>query len=147
VSELSYRLVRGHRCYAPDADHAEVARWLRAEAKQGFIRGWGSLSFDYRNRCTCGVNLPQAPNSVSLILTRDRVPGEPMGWHLSICCVTSSGYRGYQPAEGEHWAELIFGRYRSLLTEEAGRKGAHHFRLQCDWGDRVDEAVTLKVLD
>jgi hypothetical protein len=140
----------GHRCYTSDTDHAVVARWLRERAMTGFVRGMDVSSLQYRNACTCGVNLPKRDDSVSLILTRDMVPGEPTGWHFSICCVTSSGYRGYQPAEGEHWAGLIFGPLRSrvhdlgALTPIGAVKHVHHFRLDCDWNNTSDPAVALE---
>jgi hypothetical protein len=151
-SELSYRIVRGHRCYPPATDHARIASWLRACARTGFVRGMALQSQQYRDRCTCGVNLPEATNSVSLILTRDFIL-DLTGWHFSICCVTSTGYRGYQTSEGEHWIGLIFGRHKSRLIEtdassEIGEaKDVRHFFLACDWRDGTDPAVTLEELD
>ena len=155
---MSYRTVHmpqgvGIRCFRPDEEHAQVARYLRIQARSGFLKGIDQTSLLYRVRCTCGVNLPEAPNSVTLILTRDAIPGEPTGWHLSVCCVTSAGFRGYQPSEGEHWADLVFGKYRSArvasLPDSAasppGReKGVRHFRLDCDWADGADPAVSLE---
>jgi hypothetical protein len=153
VTARSYAEFWNHRLFPPETDHAEVGRWLRAQAKTGFVRELSESTFQYRNRCTCGVNLPVCPNSVSLILTRDFVPTEPSHWHFSICCVTSSGYRGYQKSEGDHWADLIFGPYRNrvidggALTGVGQEKDVHHFRLDCDWSDRADPAVTLEGLD
>lgn len=148
-----FHLFGGHRCFYPDVDHAAVARWLRAQAKTGFVYRYDPAGLVYRDQCTCGVNLPEADHSVSLMFTRDCIAGELTGWHLSVCCVTRSGYRGYQPAEGGHWAELVFGFYRSRLVEfdamssMGQRKAVHHFRLDCDWNVRTDPAVTLEGLD
>jgi hypothetical protein len=100
------------RCFDPDYDHAAVGRWLRLQALKGFQRGADEHSRRYTDRCACGVNLPEYPNSVSLILTRDMVPEFAFGWHLSVCCVTESSFRGFVPAEAAHWIEIIFGRCR-----------------------------------
>ena len=149
MAQTAFRMLGPHRCYFPDSDHAEIARWLRMQAKTGMCTGANRQTVDYRNSCTCGINLPERDNSTSVILTRDCIPGEPTGWHISICCVTTNGYRGYQAAEGEHWADLLFGAYRGLLVElgplsGVGRsKDVQHFRLDCDWRDRNNPVVTL----
>lgn len=142
------------RRFDPGYDHAAVARWLRQNAMKGFNRGLDDHSMRYMDGCSCGVNL-EFPNSVSLIFTRDMIPPEPNAWHLSVCCVTPKGYREYVPEEGEHWVELMFGHYRGRailrpLEERSPmgvQKDVRHWRLDCDWTDRADPAVTLEGLD
>jgi hypothetical protein len=152
---MTYRTVAhpsgiGIRCFYPDVDHVEVARYLREQAASGFLRGIDQSSLLYRMRCTCGVNLSERNNSVSLIFTRDAIPTEPSGWHLSVCCVTPTGFRAYEAVEGEHWADLVFGKYRAhrvtvFAPSNVGEaKGVHHFRLDCDWGNESDPAVRLE---
>lgn len=143
------------RIFQPDYDHAAVARWMRSQAMSGFMRGPDSATARYVERCITGVNLFPKPNSVTLILTRDAVPGNRIGWHFSICCVTDKGYRGYQADECEHWLELIFGPHRGRVTanplKERGPAGilkdVRHFMLECDWKNSSDPVVTLSSWD
>jgi hypothetical protein len=143
------------RCFDPDYDHAAVGRWLRQQAMKGFQRGGDDYSRRYTNACACGVNLPEFPNSVSLILTRDMVPGCAIGWHLSVCCVTDRGYRGFVPAEGAHWIDIVFGPYRGRAvpqpiedrTAPGIEKDVRHWVVQVDWDNRKDPAVLLEGLD
>jgi hypothetical protein len=136
------------RLFLHNYDHKAVARWLRLEAMKGFQRGDDPVSVRYVEACTCGVNLPECPKSVSLILTRDAVPDCVIGWHLSICCVTNRGYRGYVPEEGEYWIRTIFGAYADRAVTQplddrsvVGRaKDLRHFIIECDW--RADDPVT-----
>lgn len=150
---ISFKMQSGRRCYTPDSDHAEIAKWLRSQATTGFCKDPGLATWSYGYSCSCGVNLALAPNSTSLILTRDDVDGEPKGWHLSVCCVTDSGYRNYSPLEGEHWRKLVFGEYASRVVEDAPEtsigqsRGVRHFRLACDWEDQSDPATTLRGLE
>lgn len=140
------------RAFDPDYDHQAIARHLRREAMKGFQRGDDPSTARYVAACTCGVNLPKAPDSVSLILTRDANPGCLIGWHLSVCCVTDKGYRGYVPEEGAYWLRTIFGPYADRAVEQPledrGRfgveKDVRHFVIECDWTDRKDPAVNLE---
>ena len=126
-------------------------------AKKGFQRGDDDYSRRYTESCTCGVNLPEYPNSVSLILTRDMLPPTfASGWHLSISCVTEDGYRGYVPAEGEYWRRIIFGAYREYAipqslaerTRLGIQKDVRHWLIECDWGaTQYDPVVVLEGLD
>ena len=138
------------RIFLPDYNHEAVARHLRREALKGFQRSDDPISLAYVTACTCGVNLMPPPNSVSLILTRDNNPDCVIGWHLSVCCVTDRGYRGYVEAEGLHWLNLIFGCYaaRAVATPLEDRtpfgveKDVHHFVIECDWAS-TDPVVYL----
>jgi hypothetical protein len=142
------------RLFFHNTDHAEVGRYLRAAAKKGFQKGLSSKSKFYVETCTCGVNLPEYPKSISLTLTRDSNPEFSIGWHLSVCCVTDTGYRGYVPEEGEHWKEVIFGLYSARAIaqplEDRGpigiEKDVHHWILECDWSNKNDPAVELEFL-
>lgn len=143
------------RVFDPDYDHVAIGRWLRRNAMKGFQRGIDDYSRRYTQSCTCGVNLAEPPKSVSLVLTRDMVPECPFGWHLSLCCVTSKGYRGFVPEEGAHWLEILFGPYRGRaapqpLTERSSSgvdRDVRHWVVECDWNDRKDPAVNLEGLD
>jgi hypothetical protein len=143
-----------HRLFPPDYNHEAVGRWLRRQAKSGFQRDDSPSTHRYVDSCTCGVNLPECPNTVSLILTRDLNPDCVIGWHLSLCCVTNRGYRGYQPAEGEHWLGIIFGKYSARAipqpladrTQIGTEKDVRHWVIECDWKDSNDPAVTLEGL-
>lgn len=143
------------RLYKPGCNHADVGRWLRMEARKGFQRGHDDYSRRYTAACTCGVNLPEHPKSVSLILTRDMVPECLIGWHLSICCVTDRGYRGFDPKEGEHWLDVLFGSFASRAALQpiedrssfGVRKDVRHWVVECDWNNRADPAVNLDGLD
>jgi hypothetical protein len=147
--------VGAHRLFYPDYSHMAVARWLRCQARTGFQRGGDEHTMKYVARCTCGVNLPVCPNSVSLILTRDMTPGCTFGWHFSICCVHSTGYRGYVSEEGEHWLEMIFGKYKHLaamqpLTDRSSigvAKDLRNWILEVDWKDRTNPAVDLEACE
>jgi hypothetical protein len=142
------------RIFPPDYDNAAVARYLRDQASRGFLRGLAGndqANARYPRQCSAGVNLPTAPNSVSLTLTRDYFGSGADGWHLSIACVTSSSYRHYVLEEVDPWVDLIFGPYRSRVLDVTAEvrssigalKDVRHFRLPCDWRDRGDPAVTL----
>jgi len=141
------------RTFPPDYDHAAVAQFLRREAKKGFQRGDDPISRRYVEACNCGVNLFNAPDSVSLTLTRDFVLDYKIGWHLSVCCVTSSAFRGYVPEEGEYWKLLVFGWYSSLAVEQplaertplGVQKDVRHWLIECDWGSSLP-VVTLEGL-
>jgi hypothetical protein len=143
------------RLFLPDYDHAAVARWLRREAMKGFQRGDDPSTWRYVEACTCGVNLLPAPNSVSLIFTRDSNPDCKVGWHLSVCCVTHKAYRGYVPAEGEHWRQLVFGKYAPLAVEQplterspyGVKKDVRHFIIECVWADHKNPVVTLEGIE
>jgi hypothetical protein len=143
------------RLFDPSYDHAAIARFLRRQAGKGLQRGKDPVSVRYVEDCTCGVNLPEFPKSVSLILTRDAAPGCVFGWHLSICCVTNKGYRGYAPDEGARWVNLIFGRRAHLAVEQPLKdrsrfgveKDVRHFVVECDWSDFTDPAVNLEGLE
>lgn len=143
------------RIFEPGHDAMAVARWLRGEAMKGFQRGDDDISRRYVKACTCGVNLAVCPNSVSLILTRDAAPDCVNGWHLSICCVTNTGYRGYVPEEGEHWLNAIFGDYAARAVEQplaergplGKSKDIRHFVIECDWNDATAPAVRLRASD
>lgn len=140
-----------HRLFDPSYDHASVAQWLRRQAMKGFQRGDDEYTWRYVDSCTCGVNLPEAPNSVSLIFTRDMNPDCAIGWHLSVCCVTNSGYRGFAPDEGQHWVDLLFGPFAHLARPQplsdrsrfGVEKDVRHWVLPVDWADRSDPAVDL----
>jgi len=139
------------RCFAPDYGHAAVVRWMIREAMKGFQRGDDPSTWRYVDACSCGVNLPEYPKSVSLILTRDANPDCISGWHLSVCCVTDRGYRGYVPEEGAYWLRIIFGPHADRAVEQpledrsrfGIEKDVRHFVLECDWADRSDPAVNL----
>jgi hypothetical protein len=143
------------RRFDPGYDHAAIGRWLRQQASKGFQRGSDDYSRRYCDSCNCGVNLPDYPNTTSLLLTRDMVPDFEVGWHLSVCCVTLLSFRGFVPAEGEHWLEIIFGSYRERAivqplkdrTRFGIEKDVRHWVLPVDWTDRGDPAVTLEGLD
>ena len=143
------------RLFKPDYDHVQIARWLRMSARKGFQRGDDEYSRRYTDSCTCGVNLPEFPNSVSLILTRDMVPDCLIGWHLSICCVTDCGYRGFVPAEGNHWLKVVFGSYRDRAAPQpledrstfGVTKDVRHWIVEVDWASRTDLAVALEGVD
>ena len=94
-------MIKG-RIFAPDYDHAKIARWLREYAMRGFLRPPGNEQANarYLQQCSAGVNLPTVPNSVSLTLTRD-FGSDVDGWHLSIACVTNTGYRPHVHEEGD----------------------------------------------
>jgi len=136
------------RRFHHDYNHELVARWLRAEAMKGFQRGDGDdpISARYVEACACTVSLPEFPNSISLILTCDVNPGYLISWHLSVCCVTETGYHGYVPEEGEYWCRLIFGAFadravmRPLSERSAAgvEKDVRHFVIvgACDWADQ-----------
>ena len=163
--KLSEEMIKG-RIFASDYDHAAVARWLRKQAGRGFLRGHGNEQANerYAQQCSARVELPTAPNSVSLILTRDYFATSVDGWHLTIACVTtSSGFRPYVPEEGDLWLDLIFGPYRGRAIDETADirsivgamkgvrnfrlgalKGLRNFRLPVNWSDRSDPAVTLE---
>lgn len=146
---------RKPRCFDVDYDHAAVARWLRLQAKKGFQRADDETTQRYVTSCSCGVNLHPAPYSVSLILTRDLNPDCVIGWHLSVCCVTDRGYRGYSEEEGAHWLGVVFGKYASRAVaqplEDRGpfgkEKDVRHWVIECDWADRSDSVVSLEGLD
>ncbi len=139
------------RLFQPDYAHEGVARWLRIQAMKGFQRGDDPASVSYVGACTCGVNLPDYPESVSLILTRDSNPDCKIGWHLSICCVTDQGYRGYVSQEGAHWVAMAFGHYAGRAVEQpledrskfGIEKDVRHFVIECDWADSRDPVVNL----
>lgn len=139
------------RKFDPEYSHDAVARWLRMEAMKGFQRGDDPTTWRYVDSCSCGVNLPEYPKSVSLILTRDAAPESMHGWHLSVCCVTDKGYRGYVPEEGAYWVRVIFGPYAERAVEQpledrtrfGIEKDVRHFLIECDWTDRNDPAVHL----
>ncbi len=142
------------RIFAPTYDHAAVAHHLRREALKGFQRGDDPSTWRYVRACSCGVNLPEYPKSVSLIFTRDANPDCKVGWHLSVCCVTGNGYRGYVPAEGAHWVRTIFGIYAPHAIEQpleerspfGVRKDVRHWIIECDWADRKNPIVNLEGL-
>jgi hypothetical protein len=131
------------RKFDPDYSHEAVARHLRREAMKGFQRGDDPVSVAYVLACRCGVNLMPPPNSVSLILTRDSNPDCVIGWHLSVCCVTDRGYRGYVEEEGQHWLGLTFGHYAHRAVPQplndrtpAGiEKDVRHFVIECNWSE------------
>jgi len=143
------------RIFNPDYDHRAVGRWLRRQALKGFQRGGDAASGRYVESCTCGVNLADAPNSVSLIFTRDLVPECLIGWHLSVCCVTDKGYRGFSVAEGAHWRSILFGCFADLAIEQPvcdrsqiGRdKDVRHFIAECDWSVHSDPLVSLELVE
>ena len=143
------------RIFLPDYNHEAIACFLRREAFKGFQRGEDDASRRYTEACIVGVNLPEHPNSVSLVLTRDMVPGCLVGWHLSICCVTERGYRGYASEEGEYWKRLIFGPHADRALERPLEERTHwgiekdvrHFILECDWSNHQDPACGLAGLE
>lgn len=73
-----------------------------------------------------------------------------MGWHLSVCCVTDKGYRGYVPEEGAYWARMIFGPWAHRAVEQplesrspfGVEKDVRHFLIECDWNDKTDPVVS-----
>jgi len=142
------------RIFPVEYDHAAVVRYLRRQAMKGFQRDDSPATDRYVKACSCGVSVLPEPNSVSLIFTRDNVPGCRIGWHLSLCCVTDKRYRGYVPKEGEYWRRLIFGRYaeRAVMAPLDERstfgvqKDVRHWHLPCAWTDRHDPAVNLEDL-
>lgn len=142
------------RLFSSDHDHAAIGRFLRQQAMKGFQRGEDDYSRRYTLACNARVNLPEYPNSVSLMLTRDMVPEHEWGWHFSICCVTETAYRGYVPAEGEHWLDIVFGKYAAHAIPQplsdrsrfGVEKDVRHWVLVCDWSIRADPAVTLEGL-
>ena len=142
---------RFHRYFPPLWDEESIARWLRRQAMRGFQRADDEHTGRYVMSCGCGVNLPEYPNSIGLILTRDINPDCLIGWHLSVCCVTYKGYRGYVPAEGEHWRQRIFGHYAELAIpqpledrSEFGReKDVRHWIIECDFADQSNPVASL----
>jgi hypothetical protein len=144
---------RPMRCFDLDHDHEAVGRHLRREAMKGFQRSNDPSSLRYVDACTCGVNLVPAPNSVSLIFTRDYNPDCKVGWHLSVCCVTHRSYRGYVPEEGLYWLGIIFGHYADRAIEQpldarspvGVKKDVRHFLIECDWTSK-DPVVRLEGL-
>lgn len=142
------------RRFDSDYNHESVGKWLRQQAMKGFQRGEDAHSRRYSLACSCGVNLPEFPNSVSLALTRDMIPDYASGWHFSISCITETGYRGYVPEEGEHWLAIIFGEYAGRAipqplddrTDLGRAKDVRHWVVECDWVDRKDRAVNLEGL-
>lgn len=140
------------RQFSPSYVHTSMAKLMHLAARKGFQTGETVASLDYVESCSWGINLAEYPKSVSLIFTRDNDPECKTGWHLSICCVTNKGYRGYQPDEGRYWVNVVFGAYahlavEQLLTERSPfgvDKDVRHFLLPCDWSNSSDPLTTLE---
>jgi transcriptional regulator with XRE-family HTH domain len=105
------------RVYGPEYSLEDVARRLRREADRGFLRGVDFREDTwYRKRCSGHHILSRC----AVVLTRDDVPGDPPGYHASICFV---GEHTYEPWNEDRPRVKPYG---------AATVGVRHFLLEAE---------------
>jgi hypothetical protein len=121
------------RIYGPEWTIENVAKLLRFHANRGMFRGL-DMRADARYRRDCSAR--HRPSGCSVIFTRDDVPGNPRGYHASICFVGETDYEPWNAEVAERWLQALFGDDRPHVRDygpisTAGmRKGVRHFLLE-----------------